>query len=162
MAANLWDENHRIVAAFDEVYNRIENTIPYKDSWFTCQRPENAIVNDCDIPDDTRQLYKSCDAYDQRVIIIPTEYGNVVLYEKKNDILKSAIVVSAPYPLIQHGIVPPFVISYAGDIKRLCGEANRPNVGAAMDGLTELILERNERADARPKNKGRSIFSIVK
>lgn len=151
--SNLWDENHRIVEAFDEVYNRIENTIPYKDKWYLCNRPENAIVNDSDIPDKGRQLYKSCDASNQRVIIIPTEYGNVVLHEKAHDMLDKAVVVSAPYALTLTNLVPLAVIAYAGDIKRLCGEGNRSNIGQTVDALTEIILENNESATKRDRSK---------
>lgn len=141
---NVWDDNERIVQAFTEVFDSVEETVDYKESWYMCQRPENAMVNDKSVGKDSGVLLKTIDVYGQRALLVTTDFGNVVLHEKHNSQLGPTIVVSAPYSLMKNNLVPVAIVSFAGDIKRLCGVGNRPNIGETIDKLTEIILENQE------------------
>lgn len=159
--ANHWDDNTQINEAFDLVFERIPDTIDYKEKWAACAKPENAIVNDPDIPSEERRPYKTCDDEGQRAIIIPTELGNVVLYEKTHPLAGTVVTVASPHTLVSCSLVPPAVITYAGEIKRICGEASRPNIGEAVDRLTEVVLEYN--SQSRPEHGFRdTIMKLVK
>lgn len=147
---NLWDDNDRILAAFEEAFEGITETIPYKEEWAVCPKPENAIVNDADLSTNGKGKCKTVSPCGLKVIIIPTGCGNVVLHEKRRGTARRIVFVAAPYILSAIGLVPPTIIPYAGDIKRICGEASRPDIGEVYRRFEAYVLEINQ--DARQSN----------
>lgn len=153
---NLWDKNERIVAVFEDTFENIKDTVAYKEEWAIGPKPENAIVSDATLSDGEAKIYKSVCPKGLRTIIVPTDCGNVVLHEKVHEAMGRVIFIAAPYVLSSMGLVPISVIPYAGDIRRICGEAGRPNIGEVYKRFTAYVLEINQ--DSRQSSECSTTF----
>src|SRR5690606_14628710 len=120
-------------------YNRIETTVQFQDSWKNNTGYLDGLIN-ADLDLKSGSVVKTVDDYNRKVIIVGTELGNVVVFERytrANDAESVVVVHNAPdhlRTLIPHGAMSEetfnMVVGYIGN----------PNIGQTIDRLVKGVL----------------------